>query len=552
MSDWPGVVEEQWPGVEASGPVEDVARSVGSGAANSVAGALGGSAGDVRMGLIDWLGPKLGIGNKQLKDIKDYFAPSTMTSQEVKKLTGLDRADYEPQTKFGEYGKSIGEFGTGAVAGAAGASSIAGALGNVARFGIAPGVASQAAGDLTKGTPYEGAARIAAGMAAPGLASGVMSPLRDRRPEATAKLYAEHVDTLDKLGVPLSAGERSNNKNLRIVEDELNPNQHFENREALTRQATKTIPGMETPVIRHATEQGGESTIGTMGKTVGKPFDELMARNGFEGDEHAGLDLVKLGEKYTQIPGAYSKETVDALHGFSQRFTDLMRENGGNRLTGEQFFRFRKQLNDAAMGTENVEKSRALADFTHIIDDAFERSVKRNNPADAGKVPEARENYKKYLTIEGAVKGGADHISPAALERSAVSVYGSRAHQKGLDPFYWAPAAKEVLKTEPNTNSGARAVYNGVNAAIGHAIGGTLGALGGHAVGMHEIVSPQLVAEGLGAAILPPAIRAAQRPFVTSKPAQAYWGNQVGNNEAKAYRSIPGLLTLEEALSPSR
>ncbi|MGN7962189.1 hypothetical protein [Brucella sp. 22210] len=62
--------------------------------------------------------------------------------------------DYQPQTTVGEYARTVGEFVPGAM--------VAGAnLPNVLRFGVAPAVASETAGQATEGTPLEPYARIA-------------------------------------------------------------------------------------------------------------------------------------------------------------------------------------------------------------------------------------------------------------------------------------------------------------------------------------------------------------------------------------------------------
>lgn len=72
----------------------------------------------------------------------------------------MDQNLYAPQTTAGEYAKTVGEFIPGAVAAP---GSI---LGNAFRFGVVPGVASETAGQLTKGTAAEPWARAGAGIAA--------------------------------------------------------------------------------------------------------------------------------------------------------------------------------------------------------------------------------------------------------------------------------------------------------------------------------------------------------------------------------------------------
>lgn len=66
-----------------------------------------------------------------------------------------------PETTTGEFARTVGQFVPGAAAfGGAGAS-------NVLRAGVAPGIASEAAGQLTEGTDIEPFARIVGAVAAP-------------------------------------------------------------------------------------------------------------------------------------------------------------------------------------------------------------------------------------------------------------------------------------------------------------------------------------------------------------------------------------------------
>ena len=76
--------------------------------------------------------------------------------------------DYQPQTTPGKYALSVGSFLPGAVL--TPETSIPKVAANVAKYAIAPGAASEAAGELYQGTPYEGTARNVAAIATGGLA----------------------------------------------------------------------------------------------------------------------------------------------------------------------------------------------------------------------------------------------------------------------------------------------------------------------------------------------------------------------------------------------
>jgi hypothetical protein len=68
------------------------------------------------------------------------------TTEQIKKATGADAYDYTPQTWQGRYLKSTAEMVPGAALG--GGRTVGEGIANLARYAVAPGVASQAVGDL--------------------------------------------------------------------------------------------------------------------------------------------------------------------------------------------------------------------------------------------------------------------------------------------------------------------------------------------------------------------------------------------------------------------
>lgn len=72
---------------------------------------------------------------------------------------GMDQTLYAPQTTPGKYARTVGEFIPGALLPGA-------TVGNAMRFGVVPGLASEAAGQATEGTALEPWARAGAGIGA--------------------------------------------------------------------------------------------------------------------------------------------------------------------------------------------------------------------------------------------------------------------------------------------------------------------------------------------------------------------------------------------------
>jgi hypothetical protein len=81
---------------------------------------------------------------------------------------------YKPQTTAGQYAHSAASFVPAAAAAAlSGGGSFADTALGALKYGVVPGVTSEAAGQLTKGTPYESAARFA-GAAIPSAGLGLL------------------------------------------------------------------------------------------------------------------------------------------------------------------------------------------------------------------------------------------------------------------------------------------------------------------------------------------------------------------------------------------
>lgn len=172
-----GFVLESLPGstsappAEQPGVVEDVLKSAGSGVVRGVA-MLPGVIGDAASG-IEWLAEKVArkiYGDAQVDKVKAEraatggsgpvdraFRQNVPTSSSMNELARAyaPGADYDPKTTTGEYARTVGEFAPNAVAGPGRV------VGNLLKYGVGAGLASEGAGQATEGTAYEPYARVA-------------------------------------------------------------------------------------------------------------------------------------------------------------------------------------------------------------------------------------------------------------------------------------------------------------------------------------------------------------------------------------------------------
>jgi len=156
----------------------DVAQSAATGVRQGVENMAGmfGDTNKMSGDIAGWAAGKLGLGQTG-QDVASWigshatptaFLPST---SDVRQLTvPIAGENYQPQTVAGEYARTVGQFAPGAALGP-------GSLMRKAAMTVVPAVASETAGQLTKGTAEEGPARFIGG-----LVGGVASAGRNVRP----------------------------------------------------------------------------------------------------------------------------------------------------------------------------------------------------------------------------------------------------------------------------------------------------------------------------------------------------------------------------------
>ncbi len=146
--------------------IGDIAKSAGAGLIKGAL-AIPGAVGDVRalvnLGLDKLMGP---IPKVDRSGVGILSPPTTATLQ--RGLEAITGPLYEPQTRAGKFAGTAAEFVPAALALPAGAASRAA---SALRIGVVPGVASEAAGQVTEGTALEPWARTGAGILG-GLAGG--------------------------------------------------------------------------------------------------------------------------------------------------------------------------------------------------------------------------------------------------------------------------------------------------------------------------------------------------------------------------------------------
>jgi hypothetical protein len=433
----------------------------------------------------------------------------------LKKLAETVGGDfYEPQSVAGEYARTLGEFAPGMVGGP----------GSLAAKGVSTGaaaIASETAGQATKGTDYEPWARVGAGLAGalvPSVAARAAAPIKQAG--EAGKERARLAAILDAEGVPMTAGQRTGSKGLKWAESVAGDIPFNGGKaaaiqesqgEAFTRAALKRIGSdadRATPDVMEAAR-----------KRIGAAFDDFAKGREvrFDGALASKLDDVITKYKNGIPESMHVKDVFNKFDDFAPAIAAL-KKGETPIITGEQFTRWRSGLTDAIRDTNNNETRTALSGYLNALDDALERSAE---PAAREAIKEARRQYKHLITLEKTAAGASEDaaqglLSPQALaNRVTATDAGKRAYVQGKgDLADLARAGRGLLKPLPQSGTGPR-----IAAQVGLQ---TLGALGGYNEG------------GLPGALAPMAGQALGARLLMSKPVQRYLSNALRGQQYMA------------------
>jgi hypothetical protein len=420
---------------------------------------------------------------------------------------------YKPKTMAGEYARTVGEFAPMAAAGPGGW---------VARGAnvVAPAIASETAGQLTKGTEWEPYARVAGAFVGPRLAT----------PLPVDRVRQGHIERLRNEGVTdLTAGQLTGSKPLQWMESVTRDTP------LAGRRATRMMERQDAQFTRAALRRIGveadratPEVIDGAFTRIGQQFDDLAASTTVRADRQLSDDLANaIADYQALVPDAMQARIIQEGAG---SIMQAARQPGG--LSGAQYQAFRSRLD--RLGRQSVadpQLSGALRSMRDALDDA----MGRNMPDEAAHAwQQTRTQYRYLLAVEKALGGAGEktangYISPAQL-RTAMKTQNKRSFSRGQDDMgELARAGVSTMSPLPQSGTAprlnARGVISGMGAGVGAAAGGAPGAIVG--------------------AVLPAMAEAAFGRALMSRPVQGYLANQL----AAGGGELPALLT-NALLSP--
>ena len=413
-------------------------------------------------------------------------------------LTG-GATDYRPETTAGKYAATVGEFLPGAAAFGGLSPS------NLARFGVAPGLASEGAGQLTEGSSIEPYARIAGALLAP---VAVTAAQRLVTPVGVSAERAAAADILRSEGVRPTAGQITGSKNLRYRESELGGARAAEMADATGEQFTRAALSRAGIAADRATPEVMREGL----RNLGDRFDDLATRTTVQFDNTLQNDLLADVVSYQQNATA----VAPIVENTANRIAEIAAQNGGV-IPGRNYQTLRSDIGRASARASDPSVKFALRDLQESLDDAVSRAM----PSDI--LPawqEVRNQYRNFLTLERAATGAGEDaalgiISPARLRNATVVTQGRRNYVTGQGDFdELARSGQALLTPLPQSGTAPR-----LDARTLGGLGGATGAGAGILAG-----GPEAAVIGALLGTMAPAV--AGRALM-SRPVQSYLANQL-------------------------
>lgn len=408
----------------------------------------------------------------------------------------------------GEYIATGGEF-----AGGAGLSSGPRAM---LRYGVAPGIASEAAGQAVQGTEYEQYdpyLRTLAAIAAPAIAGKITSPLGGADPELLAA-----AERARALGLNPSAGQTTGSPRLQALEDTLTATP--EQLDTLARLAMGTV-GSSAPRASQSALREAQSALSTK-------FDDILGGVEAVPDQNIAQRAMSVVDNYLQ--DAPASAAIPRVRNVANEIIDAATSPNPTPISLETFRKWRTSL--GSLATSDLEADRIAArELRDVIDAATDVAlIAAGRASDIPKLAETRKQWWNLIGLKDvASRAGQEarlgRMTPEALRAAVRRTQGPEAISmgRGTNLAELATTAEAAIPSAASVSpGGVRSVAPEVAAT------GLAGLAGGGVPGM--IAAP--LATSLG------------RQFLMNDVVQRYLRNQAAGPTTRSgmIGVVPGLL----------
>ena len=458
-------------------------------------------------------------------------APTIMPSsqpvmQDTQRMLG------SPQTKGGKYAQTIASMAPAAFGGGGGLVTRAARV-------IVPGVASEAAGQMTQGKPYEQAARIAGALAggpisqfATGMGRKIASPITNQLSTEENRI----AEIAKKEGINLTPGQQTGSRPLQAVESTLTQLPFSSAPQRATYETQRKQ--FNKAVLKRAgvdADTAAPEVISSGFINLGKKFDDLINKT-------PELKITpEFGKKIQEVSNEYGRRLeTNVAPVFNSYVDDINKAIKAASKKGQNVYidskTYKNISSDLRTAARNNSKDpslkNALLGLKETFDDLLESNVGKNI---ANEWKSVRNNYRNLLVIDDAMKGGtkADVIAaniPFGSFKQSVQNSDKAGWSRGRGDLNDLARVGGFLSSKiPDSGTAERTMYQKI-------LANPVTTIGGGAVGVATGVLPLKIAAALA---IPPAVQKA----INSKAGKAYLTNQrfTGPNPVKNTRQQAAL-----------
>ncbi|WP_333631533.1 hypothetical protein [Agrobacterium cavarae] len=423
---------------------------------------------------------------------------------------GVAKLGLSPTAAVAKGARTTATTGWKSLAAMSGASAVeGGAMGAAYGFGSGEG-GFQNRLEQAKNSGLTGAA---VGAALPVAVSGAVNGVRRLiSPLSTSQARQSLVNTLEREGIDVTAGQATGSDRLRYAESEIGGRaaQNIAKRQG--EQFTKAALSRAGIQADRATPDVIDGAF----TRIGKQFDDLASRNTLMPDKKLARDLGDTWQQYREVTNESARAPI-----VDDVMTDLRNVFKGGKLDGAAYQSLSSRLDRAARGSSDPNLAGTLRDIRSSLDEAMERSIAVSNPKDLGGWRKARKEYRNMLVLEQAATGAGENaaagiISPSALRNATVSKQGRRNYARGNGDFAeLSRAGAGIMAPMPQSGTAPRTAIRNFGASLPTVLGAGAGGVAGGGFG---------AVAGMAAGAALPAFVG---KMMMTKPGQAYLKNQL-------------------------
>jgi len=461
----------------------DIAKSALSGAARGVRNVVQLPA--MIGGTIDRGLEKIGLAPEGFAAQQREMSP--LSAQNIGKAASFATGggtDFRPETRAGRFAQTGADFAT--------SGGLLGGVQGAVRYGLAPGIASEGAGQLTEGTALEPYARAAAAIGT----SLVAAP----RPGAFRRgASADDMATANRLvdsGVNPMSGQVSNSPRIMGAEGTFAPTgqQLDEFTAAALKTAGNQTATSATPTVLRQTQTKITDGMSDILKDVDVPITTQF-----------GTRAMGVSDDY--FAGTAGKDLPVSLRRVATEIIDAATTPGGASFPAVQMRKWRTIAGTHTTSAQEMTREAAHA-IRSLIDDASEAAlVALNRGDDVAALGGLRREYRNFLILaDASTKGGREGargvLTPERVATASKRTVGKTnyAMGRGTDLTELARDAEQMIGSAstvaPNAFRNVAIAGGGMSAGatVGGLLGGVPGAIAGAGAGAALPAARQLLA----------------------------------------------------------